>query len=300
MNNSPQPKTQKAFTLIELLVVIAIVGILAGMVTVNMSGATEGARIAKMKVYSGSIRSSLLMNRISEWKFDEGAGTSTADTVGSNPGILANSPTWKLGEDCVDGGCLSFDGTDDSVDINASWNTLLDGGTSDFTIGLWIKYLPQDNYRGIIGTYSDSNTPGLWIDVTNGSLRMRIKGAGSPYGYTEVSGGTYADGKWHFISAAGDRDALGYFYVDGVLKNSANISAQNGSIGAATIKIGKISNVFNGSIDEVRVYNAILSVSAIRGQYLAGLDKLLAGGQITRKEYQENLSRSNSTYATSK
>jgi hypothetical protein len=47
-------------------------------------------------------------------------------------------------------------------------------------------------------------------------------------------------------------------------------------------------------IDEVRIYSAALTASAIRGQYLAGLDKLLAKGAIAEENYQQRLSELNS------
>ena len=81
-----------AFTLIELLVVIAIIGILSGLIITTMSGATESARIAKLKVYSNSVRDTLGANLVSEWKLDQIVGSSapytTLDTWGTNIGTL--------------------------------------------------------------------------------------------------------------------------------------------------------------------------------------------------------------------
>jgi prepilin-type N-terminal cleavage/methylation domain-containing protein len=50
-------QTQKGFTLIELLVVIAIIGILAGMVVVNMSSAPNAAKDATVKSYMDQVKS---------------------------------------------------------------------------------------------------------------------------------------------------------------------------------------------------------------------------------------------------
>ena len=208
------------------------------------------------------------------WRFNEETGENNTffrdwSTWGNN-GTNGSNPTYVTGKF---GKALQFDGVDDYIDTGVSWNTLLNGGTYDFTIEAWIKYLPQDSYRGIVGTYADSTTSGLWIDNCGG-LRMRIKGAGSPYGYTEVSGGTQHDNQWHHIAAVGDRDGLGYFYVDSILKNSADISAHNGSVGTAIIKVGKVSNAFNGSIDEVRIYNRALSPEEINASYNTALHRL--------------------------
>ena len=49
-------KNKKGFTLIELLVVIAIIGILSGLIIVNLSGAQNSAKDAKVKAMMDQIR----------------------------------------------------------------------------------------------------------------------------------------------------------------------------------------------------------------------------------------------------
>ena len=56
---------KKAFTLIELLVVIAIVGILSGLVVVQMNGATNAANDAKKKANLDTIRKATIMLGVS-------------------------------------------------------------------------------------------------------------------------------------------------------------------------------------------------------------------------------------------
>ncbi|MFA5249047.1 MAG: LamG-like jellyroll fold domain-containing protein [Candidatus Paceibacterota bacterium] len=293
--NSRQPKNQKAFTLIELLVVIAIVGILAGMVVVNMSGATDAAKIAKSKAFSGSVRSSLLMNRVSEWKFDEGSGTSTADTIGTNSGELTNGPVWKTGADCVSGGCLSFDGANDYVNCgNGSGLNL----TNDLTIEAWVKpnRLNADNRVFAKFVYMQS---GYAMNIFSDGRFYLGTWQASAQQSTISSVGAVTVGSWnHIVVTRSGATARTY-------RNGANVTAISGThidpaISAATATIGWGAGwYFDGLIDEVRVYNAALSASRIREDYVAGLDKLLASGEVTQKEYQENLSKLNSTYATS-
>ena len=128
-------KIQKAFTLIELLVVIAIIGILSGLIITTMSGATESARIAKLKVYSNSVRDTLGANLVSEWKFDEGSSITASDTWGTNTGTLKeyggatcafsstlHCPQWQSETNCISGKCLSFDGADDYVECGTGTN----------------------------------------------------------------------------------------------------------------------------------------------------------------------------------
>jgi len=288
---------QKAFTLIELLVVIAIVGILAGMVVVNMSGATESARVAKLKVYSGSIRSSLLMNRVSEWKFDEGMGTSATDTIGSNSGILVGNPVWKSGANCVDGGCLQFSGSNDYV--NAGNGASLNFGAGTFTVETWAKTTDAAtaNWVGLVGKWSSS---GYYLQYFPSTSAWAFGWHSSTFLNPTKS---ISDGNWHHIVGVRAGSTFAKLYIDGVFIGNHNGIPNVSSDTTENLNIGRLSpglgRYFNGSIDEVRIYNAAMTVSAIREDYLAGLDRLLAGGQITEREYQKKLSDLNSTYATS-
>jgi prepilin-type N-terminal cleavage/methylation domain-containing protein len=298
--NNKKFKMDKAFTLIELLVVIAIVGILAGLAVVSMSGATEAARIAKLKVYSNSIRSSLMGNRISEWRLDEGIGTTTADTVGTNNGTVVGVPAWKSGADCVSGKCLSFDGTDDYVSIGNFQKP------SSFTIEAWVSFVSysQKNYPGIVWSGDSSTAWGISANFANGKMYARVSDGSVMQGWVldDLNSSNYPAG-WHHLVFTGDGSMLKY-YKDGRLFNSVAQTVSNS--GMSSLSIGRwgsysaAESYFNGLVDEVRVYSQSLADSGIRNEYLAGLDRLLASGKITREEYRQRSAELNSNYAIKK
>jgi prepilin-type N-terminal cleavage/methylation domain-containing protein len=305
--NNQQPKTQKAFTLIELLVVIAIVGILAGLAVVNMSGATTAAKIAKSKVFANSVNNSLLGNRISEWKFDEGTGTTTTDTVGTNSGALVNFnfnsvSGWRSGSSCVSGGCLQFDGTDDYVNVSDSSDRF--NLSNNLTISAWVypAFAGSSSGLEILSKYASASSPyisyGLeWYDTNKFSFSL----GGIDNTFTTLYSATQTINNWYYVTGTYD-GANATIYINGVLSNSAPFIKSLKYVNGQPLTIGTWygggTNYFNGSIDEVRIYNAALTASAIREQYLAGLDKLLANNQITKKDYQQRLADLNSIYAT--
>jgi len=294
---------EKAFTLIELLVVIAIVGIIAGLAVVSMSGATEAARIAKAKSFSSSVRNSLLGNRISEWKFDEGAGTTTVDAIGSNNGDLTgHAPTWMTEASCVSGKCLQLNGTT-YVDCGSD-NSL--NITDQITVSVWVNI---DSY----GSGSARTAISKWSSVAGGRQYMLsvypdkanfyIRRSDDGATISLAGNAVIQLNSWYNITGVFNGSAQTMvIYVNGTKDNtlSSGVPAAMASTASKLIIGGYNSGSserFSGLIDEVRIYNAALTASVIRDQYVAGLDKLLANGQITEQDYQQRLTDLNLNYA---
>jgi len=72
-------KNKKGFTLIELLVVIAIIGILSGVILINLGGESDKASSARIKSDMAQLRTLMESNRASSSTLAYG----NPDTVGS-------------------------------------------------------------------------------------------------------------------------------------------------------------------------------------------------------------------------
>lgn len=310
---------EKAFTLIELLVVIAIVGILAGLAVVSFSGATEGAKMAKSKAFSSSVRNSLLASAASEWLFDEGQGTTALDDWGSpkNNCSFIGSPVWKQGADCVDGGCLQFSSTTDYLNCgNGSSLNLSDA----ITVEAWVKFTGID-YSGSTGRlwaiaakgYPDSASPhaGWWFTYDNRSNGKSFSytvfgnSAGGYVGGGNNLGGytyTFSNGVWyHLVLTVGSSQARLYINSAqlGAAKSLSNLVLSDTS---RNLYIGSYSGspAFQGNMDTIRIYGAALTASAIQQHYIAGLDRLLVKGVITKENYKQRLAELSLDYAANK
>ena len=290
--------SQSSFTLIELLVVIVIIGTLAGMIFVNVSGVIERAKIARSLQFSDSLRNALIMNLVSEWKFDENSGTTAKDSWGGNNGTLYSStsvcsnpptsdcPTWKTGGDCISGSCLQFDGSDDYVNLPVTPKY------SQYTISVWINGARDQDVGGIIMTGGLSlQRWGLFLDSkkitsinSNGTTRdcWQIEN----YNFTNYPAG------WHLITITDDGTTR-KFYRDGTyVASHTNTITNEGP--DANFRIGKggftDASFFNGLIDEVRIYNAALPTAQIQQHYAEGLKSLLANNATTEQEYAQRIS----------
>jgi len=319
LKNSRQIKF--GFTLIELLIVVAIVGILAGMAVVNLSGATDSARLAKVKVFSNSMRSSLLASSVSEWRFDDGSGTVVSDGWASpkNNCNFSGSPVWISGADCVDGGCLQFSTSDYLNCGNGGASGSLDLASA-ITVEAWVKFTGID-YSGSTGRlwaiaskgYPDSVAPnaGWWFTYDNRNNGNNFNytcfgnSAGGFAGGPNNFGGytyTFSNGVWyHLVLTVGSSQAK--LYINGTqLGATKSLSNLVLSDPARNLYIGSYSGgpAFQGSMDTFRIYGAALTASAVRQNYIAGLDKLLAKGSITKGDYQQRLAEAGQNSFSSK
>jgi prepilin-type N-terminal cleavage/methylation domain-containing protein len=297
---------KQAFTLIELLVVIAIIGILSGLIVISMSGVTEKATIAKAQVFSNSFKNSLMMNLVSEWRFDgtttDGSAATVSDVLdnwrGLNNGTLsAAPPTIRTGSNCVIGSCLQFNGSTNYIEFGS--DSSLSMGTGDASFSFWAKFdnalAPQ--YETLIcGGGTAAPIEGFWIRRENGTSRLfgrLYHNAINIDGYLS-STNSLIDNTWYNIVVMFDRDGLVQAYINGTKTTySFNISTLTGDVqNNGTVRIGAWSPSsyrLTGKMDEVRLYNAITSISQIKEQYYIGLNSLLANGQINKEEYQNRL-----------
>ncbi|MCK9446575.1 prepilin-type N-terminal cleavage/methylation domain-containing protein [bacterium] len=271
---------KQAFTLIELLVVIAIIGILSGLIVVSMSGVTQKATIAKAQVFSNSLRNSLMLSLVSEWKFDEGSGTTTVDSWNNNIGTLVGAshlPIWKTEADCVYKNCIQFDSSEDY--INGASPSI----SGDYSIEAWAKMdsAAGGSTRTLIAWYS-----GPRFNITHGATNkplIYLNTANYRYGSTN-----YADGKWHhwyfvIIGSARTDILSAKIYIDGK-EDAYGISSSSVDplYPSSTLAIGTYAYSL---IDNLRIYDSIISTSQIKENYYLGLNKMLNNGIIDEEEY---------------
>jgi prepilin-type N-terminal cleavage/methylation domain-containing protein len=293
---------KQAFTLIELLVVIAIIGILSGIIVVSMSGVTKKATVAKAQVFSNSLRNTLMMNIVSEYKLDG----NVIDSWGANDSGTLSGPA--LATDCISNTCYSFDGINDYIDLG-DYNDLPSLGfdANNWSVFAWVKPNTQNTESTIYGLRTGSDQDfRIGVNVNNKANVMWVSYSGHP-AYSETVGTTSLnDASWHHVGAKRYGNTI-TLYVDGVVAGTdATVSNYDitgeswysrWSIGAlregccTTWAAGYWFNFFSGSIDEVRIFNTALSSSQIKEQYYIGLNRALAKGQITKEKYLSRIDK---------
>jgi len=275
----------KSFTLIELLVVIAIIGVLAAILITTISGAVTKSRIVRLQVFSDTIRAQLSDSLVSYWSFNEGSGTDAKDMWEGNHGTLGGDPEWKSGGDCISGSCLEFDGSGDYVSLGRPSSLINQTALSIF---LWVKTaddVTSDQYW-FYGGYWHSPY-GDYIRVNSGNWGINLRNTTA----IGKSGGSATPNTWYYIGYSWDGSTV-HVYTNGIeIGTGTTFTGTLARTSVTAINLGGYETNFrcSGLIDEVRIYNSAASITQVQSQYLAGLDKLLSNGAISKTEYNQRI-----------
>ena len=181
--------------------------------------------------------------------------TIDATRYGNNGTITgANCSAAVLGR--LDTGC-SFDGINDYIEISASGSLNV---RKDVTIEAWIYPLAgfTNDYGAIVYAGDDGNSYNLVTTITDGKLRAWFGGN------TIDSNTSLQSGAWSHVAATFDNTTI-KLYINGVLDNSS--SASGSIVTGRAVTIGSVNAhndyFFNGTIDEVIVWNRTLSADEI-------------------------------------
>jgi hypothetical protein len=170
---------------------------------------------------------------------------------------------------------LSFDGVNDYVQSpHQPW---LNMGTGNFSIDAWIK-TSSTPLQVILDKRQSTPVRGYSLFLSNGFLGLQLAdGAGAGFtNYTSTI--NVANGTWNFIGVTVDRTSLTgiKFYLNGVQAGPAQspLGRQGLLDNTVPLLIGKRSFsspvFFKGEIDELEIFNRVLTPVEIRSLFNAG------------------------------
>jgi glucose/arabinose dehydrogenase len=197
---------------------------------------------------------------VAAYAFNEGSGTTTADASGNGNNGTLGAPAWSTGGRF--GNALVFDGVNDSVLVNDAVSLDL---TSALTIEGWTNPRSlKGGWRALaVKEGSGAIVYGVYANASANRALARIVVNGVTY--DARSGGSLPLNAWSHLAATYNGAAL-RLYVNGTEVASRSVS---GNMAASTgpMRIGGnglASEWFDGTIDEVRVYNRALTPAEIQ------------------------------------
>ena len=218
---------------------------------------------------------------VGDWHFNENAGPVAFDSAlaPANNGNLTNEPVWTTGRYNP---ALSFDGIDDYVNVGNDPSLQI---TSAITLEAWIKtpsYWKKQYPTPVSKANYTFGYPGDWDGeywIAIRSSDKRVSFAFAPAGGNAIdhwsNSGLLPNTWYHIVATFDDSADKVRLYINGVLDKEYT-ETQKPAITDNPVRIGQGGNYdfqntwFNGIIDEVRIYNRVLSPAEILAHYNAG------------------------------
>jgi len=193
------------------------------------------------------------------WKLDDLSGTTAVDASGNgNTGTLTSGPVWK--ERGKVGGATWFDGSDDHI--------LLEKHTAlqNFSLSLWFNIVssPGGSSAVLAGGYTGYGGSLIKVDSAT-NIRLRTEGD-----YTsDFTVPTMVQNTWYHLVVTRENSSTRLY-----LNGKESISGAKTNIGDFVFK--KISGYqagqyFNGTIDDVKLYDYALTQRQVAREYSGGL-----------------------------
>ena len=157
---------------------------------------------------------------------------------------------------------LNFDGVNDYVTLNSS----LLPNTSELTYELWMK---PSALSGILLAHSNWSTGYVHFQFHGSQLGFDVNG-----GNDNICSYVFSTNTWYHVAAVYSATAHTLtFYVNGVLQNTITNNSFPNITGNIPITIGSWSNerYYNGSFDEVRIWNTARTQSQIQAAMITEL-----------------------------
>jgi predicted outer membrane repeat protein len=207
---------------------------------------------------------------IAHWKFNEGSGTTAYDSASSNHGTLNGNPNWVAGK--IGPCALDLNGVSDCVEVPDAPS--LDGMDA-LTITAWIKTDSSGDYMCVVSKYihnSGDNLDDSYCLLINPSGAVIFQYNPGDVYVIKLSSPTVADGSWHHIVGV-YTGTEGSIYIDGdEVPLFRPYSDPGGSLNNTDVQLtigssnndGNVDFFFQGTIDDVRIYNQALSAEEIQ------------------------------------
>jgi hypothetical protein len=175
----------------------------------------------------------------------------------------------------IAGRAYFFDGVNDYIEV-ADTPQITFSNSSDFSISLWVKTpSSRANMFPILKYKSSANGYDIAINHYNGlpgfcpgaGIAAFIVASGSP----ACVASPINDDLWHHLAGIYSSDSNRVtLYLDGIVQTKTGVRAADIAVAAGIMIGGSGAYSYTGSIDDVRIYNRIVTASDIDSLYHEG------------------------------
>jgi len=215
------------------------------------------------------------MGLYSYWKLNETSGIVVSDSSGNGRGgTTVNTPTWVAGKL---NNCLQFNGTNQYATFGqiCNWER-----TQPFSVLAWINTTHTDPSLAdtIFSKIQVTSNRGLLCDMLTGKLRLIMVSVYSSNSMSMITTSAFNNGAWRLVVFTYNGSSLNTglnIWVDNVLQ----AGTRAGTLTATILNTGRTlvgnrddiaSNFYKGKIDNVEVYDYVLSADEISSRWNGG------------------------------
>lgn len=237
----------------------------------RMRAETEATQVVSAPAYAQGVRSD---SPIGYWRLNETSGN--AIDISGN----ANDGTYSAGVTRGVSGAVS------DVDAAATFNSASSGtvtitdvtayGVTRITVEAWVNITSWISGAAVFNRKTAGNIGGYSLDLTStsGTMQFRIYDAGA---WRSVTMTGFTIGVWHHVAGTYDGSSI-LLYRNGIVSTPTTYSGSINNPASPLVQIGKdaaAAAYFNGTIDDVAVYNRALAVQEILDHYRDGIGDVL-------------------------
>ncbi len=200
------------------------------------------------------------------WKFDEGSGTTAYDSAGSNDGTISEA-VWTSGKI---GGALSFDGVNDYVSCPNDVSLNVPAG---LTISAWVYMNATGVYPAVVTKGAGANDWGYCLQFKSDTRKIDLFLENANESWVNSAKTPVPLGQWTHIAAVYNGVDVLQYYFNGTPDGIYTVTGGSIKSNSANLLIGKRIDgfVLNGKVDDVRIYNEVLSSKDVLKIYEGGL-----------------------------
>jgi hypothetical protein len=193
------------------------------------------------------------------WPFDETSGPTSAELISGQNGTWINGPTPTGG---TVAGAIAFNGTTDLVRATPTGNHLY----HNLSIDVWVRPATVTGNHTIVDYGGYKYELSLWGD----EVTFVWQPDPVSFGYTTTTL-NLVPGQWVFLAISVDQWGNLKIYKNGVLAETHFFGPVTGSHLGGDWEIGNgSSGPFKGAIDELEIFERILSAAEVAALYAAG------------------------------
>jgi len=205
------------------------------------------------------------------YRLDESSGTTANDSSGNGNNAIYTSRAILNQAGATSDGDAAIAGNGETLITGGG--SILPTGATPRSVEVWFKTTatPSSPYGSTLVAWGTESSNEMFAIKVYSSTMLKLTNWTNGYYFTVPAGANTLDGKWHYMVVTFDGSNATVYY------DNHNLGTQTVSFNTALSSVGLVlgsqtgnnDSPFNGGLDEVAIYNKVLTPAQISAHYNA-------------------------------